>query len=232
MKEKITAIVPAAGFGKRFGEHTNKQFEILNDKPLIIWPLETMEAMPEIYEIIPVLKEEDMEYGVEIFEKYRISKVKRIAPGGRERQDSVFNGLNLIDDKKSIVLVHDGVRPLIESYVIREAIKQLKDCDGVVVGVPLKDTIKEAENGIVRKTLKRDMLWSVQTPQLFSYKTIYNAYENAMKDSSYSTDDSALVERYGGRIRVVMGSYANIKITTPEDIMIARLFLQLKTGET
>lgn len=231
MKDKVIAIVPAAGIGKRFGSKTNKPFENLNDRPLIIWALETLEAMSEIYEIIPVLKEADMEYGVEIFENHSISKVKRIAPGGEERQDSVFHGLNLIDDKKCMVLVHDGVRPLIETHIIKKAIKQLKDCDGVVIGVPLKDTIKEVEKGAVKKTLKRDILWSIQTPQIFFYKSLRNAYEKAMKDSFYSTDDSALVERYGGQIKTIMGSYTNIKVTTPEDIKIAELFLKFRSGQ-
>lgn len=232
MKDKIIAIVPAAGTGKRFGDKTNKQFETLNGKPLIIWALETLENMPGIHEIIPVLKEADMEYGVEIFEQYRISKIRRVAPGGAERQDSVFHGLNLIDDKKCIVLVHDGVRPLIEPDIIINAVKQLKDCDGVVVGVPVKDTIKETTGDLVTKTLKRDTLWSIQTPQIFSYNTLYSAYEKAIKSSYYSTDDSALVERNGGKIKVVMGSYTNIKVTTPEDLKIAELFINLRTVKT
>jgi len=232
MKDKIIAIVPAAGTGKRFRHKTNKQFETLNGKPLIIWALETLENMPGIHEIIPVLKEADMEYGVEIFEQYRISKIRRVAPGGAERQDSVFHGLNLIDDKKCIVLVHDGVRPLIEPDIIINAVKQLKDCDGVVVGVPVKDTIKETTGDLVTKTLKRDTLWSIQTPQIFSYNTLYSAYEKAIKSSYYSTDDSALVERNGGKIKVVMGSYTNIKVTTPEDLKIAELFINLRTVKT
>jgi 2-C-methyl-D-erythritol 4-phosphate cytidylyltransferase len=147
-----------------------------------------------------------------------------------ERQDSVFHGLNLVEDHESIVLVHDGARPLIEPAVIVNGIKQLADCDGVVVGVPVKDTVKEAYNGIVKRTLDRNILWSVQTPQIFPYKILYNAYEKAMKESYYATDDSALVERYGGKIRVVQGSYTNIKITTPEDLYIAELFMKIRKG--
>ncbi len=232
MKEKIIAIVPSAGIGKRFGDKTNKPFETLNGKPLVIWALETLENIPEIHEIIPVLKEADMEYGVEIFEQYNISKIRRIAPGGEERQDSVFHGLNLVDDIKCIVLVHDGVRPLIEPDIIKNAVKQLKDCDGVVVGVPVKDTIKETAGDLVSRTLKRDTLWSIQTPQIFSYNTLLGAYEKALKSSYYSTDDSALVERNGGKIKVVMGSYTNIKVTTPEDLKIAELFINLRTVKT
>jgi 2-C-methyl-D-erythritol 4-phosphate cytidylyltransferase len=193
-----------------------------------LWALETLGTMSEIEEIIPVLKESDMNHAVELFERYEIPKVKKIAPGGRERQDSVFHGLNLVEDKKCTVLVHDGARPLIEPHVIRCAISQLEDCDGVVVGVPLKDTVKEAVEGFVQKTLRRESLWAVQTPQIFPYEGIYRAYEKAAGESFYSTDDSALVERYGGRIKVVMGSYTNIKITTPGDLKIAELFLEMR----
>jgi 2-C-methyl-D-erythritol 4-phosphate cytidylyltransferase len=230
-ENRVVAIIPAAGTGKRFGDRTNKPLELLNGKPLIIWALETLEAMPEIKEIIPVLKESDMEYGADLFEEYRISKIRRIAPGGKERQDSVFHGVKLIDDKKCIVLVHDGARPLIETDIIREALKQMKDCDGVVVAVPVKDTIKEVSGGIIKKTLKRNSLWSVQTPQIFPFKTLYNAYEKAMQDSFYSTDDSALVEKYGGKIKIAEGSYSNIKITTPEDMKAAEIILSLRTGK-
>jgi 2-C-methyl-D-erythritol 4-phosphate cytidylyltransferase len=229
MKDRIVAIVPSAGIGKRFGDKTRKTFVALGEKPLLLWAIETLNAAPEIKEIIPVIKEEDMEYAIELFEKHAIPKVKRIAPGGRERQDSVYHGLNLIDDKKCIVLVHDGVRPLIEPAFIGAAARQLKGCDGVVVGVPVKDTIKEASAGEVKVTLARERLWAVQTPQLFPWETIREAYDRAMKESFYSTDDSALVEKYGGRVRIVMGSYTNIKVTTPEDLEIAELFLRMRT---
>lgn len=231
-QEKVVAIVPAAGMGKRFGPGTNKPFKSLMGKPLIVWSLETLESVVEVSEIIPVLKLEDMLYGKKLFEEYGLSKIKRIAPGGNERQDSVYNGLKLIDNRNCIVLIHDGVRPLIEKTLIEEVIKHLsqvlrakEECDGVAIGVPLKDTIKEAENGMIKKTLRRDSLWAIQTPQVFSYKNILAAYKRAMKERFYSTDDAALVEKYGGKIKVVMGSYKNIKITTPEDLAIAEFLL-------
>jgi 2-C-methyl-D-erythritol 4-phosphate cytidylyltransferase len=261
-KEKVIAIVPAAGLGKRFGLGTNKPFQILGGKPLIIWSLETLESVDEIVDIIPVLKVEDMEHGQKVFEVNGFSKVKRIAPGGRERQDSVYNGLKLIDEKNCMVLIHDGVRPLIEKDLIEKAIRELSPpsaphlksslaplfqrsvrlategeggdskgfngLEGVALGVPLKDTIKEAENGIIKKTLRRDSLWAIQTPQVFHYRNILEAYEKAMKEEFYSTDDAALMERYGGKIKIVMGSYRNIKITTPEDLAIAEFFLSKK----
>lgn len=233
---KVIAIVPAAGMGKRFGPGTKKPFQDLSGKPLIVWSLEALESVHEIEEIIPVLMKEDMEYGQRVFEDYRLRKVKKIAPGGKERQDSVYNGLRLIDDKKSIVLIHDGVRPLIEKELIEKAIMELQTShetsvkegegfDGVVLGVPVKDTIKELKAGFIRKTLKRESLWAIQTPQIFPLKKILNAYEKAAKESFYSTDDSALLERYGGKVKVVAGSYRNIKITTPEDLEIAEFLL-------
>ena len=230
MDKKIVAIVPAAGIGRRFGKSTNKTLEMIGDRPMLIWALEVLESVEKITEIIPVIKDADMACISGLIEEYHISKVRRIASGGMERQDSVFHGLNLVEDQESIVLVHDGARPLIEPSVIVNGIKQLADCDGVVVGVPVKDTVKEAENGLVKRTLDRDMLWSVQTPQIFHYRILYTAYERAMKESFYATDDSALVERYGGKIRVVQGSYTNIKITTPEDLYVAELFMKIREG--
>ena len=226
MSRGVIAIIPAAGIGKRFGEARNKSFVALAGKPLLLWALEAVHALPEVVEIIPVLKDSDMEYAVDLLDEYSFPKVKKIAPGGQERQDSVFHGLNLVEEKESVILVHDGARPLVESTVISAAISQLTDCDGVVLGIPLKDTVKEVEEGIASKTLTRGTLWSIQTPQIFPYEKIYAAYEKAMSESFYSTDDSALVEKYGGRIKVVMGSYTNIKITTPEDLEIAELFLE------
>ncbi len=228
VKENVVAIVPCAGVGKRFGADTNKPFEMLGGKPLMLWAIQTLGGLGEITEIIPVVKEDSMESAAELFESYNVQKVKRIAPGGRERQDSVYHGLNLVEDKRAVVLVHDGVRPLIEPHVVRYALKELKDCDGVVVGVPVKDTIKDVRDGVVRKTLQRDVLWAVQTPQIFRYGTILQAYEKAAVDGFSATDDSSLVEQFGGKVKMVTGSYTNIKITTPGDLLIAEQFLIMR----
>lgn len=228
MKERITAIVPAGGIGQRFSSTVRKPFAELLGRPLIIWTLETLQSMEEISEIIPVLKPEDMEYGVTLFEQHNLSRIRRIAPGGKERQDSVYSGLRLLDDRKGIVLIHDGVRPLVEAGAIRTALKGLQDCEGVVLGVRPKDTIKEGTVHSVTRTLKRDTLWAVQTPQIFFSAALMSAYEKAMDDSFYATDDAALVERCGGRIRISEGSYSNIKITTSEDIVIAEQILRMR----
>lgn len=233
--------MPAAGSGKRFGPGTNKPFQYLGGKPLLIWPLQTLEAVPEIAEIVPVLKIEYMEAAQKMFEDYGISKIKRIAPGGKERQDSVYNGLRLLEDENCIVLIHDGVRPLIEKDTVEKAIeefiisslvpssnaekRQSGNFDGVIIGVPVKDTIKEAQNGMILRTLNRKSLWAVQTPQIFLYKKIMAAYDRAKKEEFYATDDAALMERYGGKIKVIVGLYGNIKITTPEDLLLAEALL-------
>lgn len=225
MEEKIMAVVPAAGIGKRLGAQTNKPFERINNKPLILWALETLEGMTEIREIIPVLKEADMRYAADLFERHNISKVKKIATGGKKRQDSVYKGLQLIDDRTCLVMIHDAVRPLIEERIVKEALRELQNCDGIVTGVPVKDTIKKTDGNVVTETLKRNTLWAIQTPQIFTYASLYRAYESAMADAYYATDDAALVEHYGGTVKVIKGSYTNIKITTPEDISIAEILL-------
>jgi 2-C-methyl-D-erythritol 4-phosphate cytidylyltransferase len=232
MKDTMIAIVPAAGFGTRFGAGTNKPFHPLLGKPLIVWSLELLETIDEVKEVIPVLKEQDMDRGIEVFERYGLSKIRRIAPGGKERQDSVYHGLSLLKGKADKVLIHDGARPIIDGGTVRMTMKSFTGFDGVVVGVPVKDTIKEVQDDIVKRTLRRDTIWAIQTPQLFLYSTLMKAYEKAFEEGFYSTDDSALVERNGGKVRVVMGSYANIKVTTPEDVPMAELLLKAggKTG--
>lgn len=232
MKANVIAVVPAAGLGKRLGHGTNKPFLKILDKPIIVWTLEALSSVSEISEIIPVFKESDMESGVALCERYRLSKVKRIAPGGKERQDSVYNGLRLLHGDTDIVVIHDGVRPVIDSRLVKHAIANLEGFDGVIVGVPVKDTIKEIEGESVKKTIKRGSLWSVQTPQVFRYSRIMEAYDRAMEEGFYSTDDSALMERTGSRIKIVMGSYDNIKVTTPDDIPVAEMLLKKIPGFT
>jgi 2-C-methyl-D-erythritol 4-phosphate cytidylyltransferase len=233
MNYKVTAIVPSAGLGKRFGPDTNKPFQILDGKPLVVWSLETLESVDEIEEIIPILKEGDREKASEVIGKYKLSKVKKMAAGGKERQDSVYNGLKLVENGTGIILIHDGARPFIDKALIQDALRQMldilkhgEDCDGVVLGVPVKDTIKEVKKGIVKKTLRRDSLWAIQTPQVFLYSSLAKAFEKAIREGFYSTDDAALVEKYGGKVRVIMGSYRNIKITTLEDLTVAEYFLR------
>lgn len=232
---KAVAIVPAAGQGKRFGPAKNKAFQFLGDKPLILWSLEVLQAIPEVLEIIPVLRLEDAEHAQRLFDQYGITKIKRIAPGGKERQDSVYSGLRLIEDDGCFVIVHDGARPFVDREVIEGLIREMEistdSCDGIVLGVPVKDTIKEAALGFVTRTLHRADLWAIQTPQVFTFERISRAYEMAMASKQYTTDDAALIELHGGKIKIVRGSYRNIKITTPEDLVIAEALLKVNQKE-
>jgi 2-C-methyl-D-erythritol 4-phosphate cytidylyltransferase len=225
---KVTALIPAAGMGKRMGKAVAKQFLPLGDKPMLAHTLLVFQRAPEIDEIIPVLSEEDMENCLrDVIEQYHITKVKTLVVGGKERQDSVKNGLQKLEKDASIVLVHDGVRPFVTHEMIKESIELAKKGECIAVGVPIKDTIKEVDNkNIVCRTLERNRLWAIQTPQTFPVKILRRAYEESQQHNRYGTDDASLVEQAGGKVRVIMGSYENIKITTPEDLILAEEILR------
>lgn len=230
----VIAIVPSAGLGRRFSKSAKKPFASITGRPVLVWTLQALAASEQITEIIPALRPEDMDAAKGLISQYKIEKIKRIAPGGAERQDSVYNALDLIGgDFNGIVLVHDGVRPLVTQRLIKESIDVLDaGFDGAIAAVPPKDTIKEAgEDGVVKKTLYRQALWSVQTPQTFRFKTLFSAYKAAMKDGASATDDAALVERAGGRVKIIMGDYENIKITTPSDVEIAEAFMRRRAKQ-
>lgn len=193
---------------------------------MIAWTLQALHEVEVVVEVIPVMRDEDLELGVEITERYGLAKVKKVVPGGRERQHSVYNGLRFIDGKDCIVLIHDGVRPLVKPDLIRRAISALEDHDGVVAAVPLTDTVKEVYEGMVKKTLSRDLLIATQTPQVFPYRVLMDAYTTVMEEGLRFTDDSAVVEHCGGRVKAIMGDHTNIKITTREDILIAEAYLK------
>lgn len=230
---KIVALLPSAGQGKRIGKGIKKPFLTLGGRPILAETIERVHSIGRIIEIIPILQERDMEICLEsIVERYGFYKIKRIAPGGNERQDSVYNGLKLVDPRSDLVLIHDGVRPFITTGLIEEVIKTALESDGAILGVPVKETIKEvSSDGAVKKTYRRNHLWSIQTPQVFPYKVILDAYERAYRDNYYSTDDASLVERIGGKIKVIMGSHDNIKITTPEDLLLGEIIIRKQKGK-
>ncbi len=219
------AIVPAAGAGKRFGSKTNKAFHLLSEKPVILRVLEILQGIEEIDEIIPVLREDDMEKGLWLIEERGVSKVKKIAPGGDERQQSVFHALKLINNTNSIILIHDGVRPLISRNLIKSSLSSLGSSQGVISAVPLTDTIKEVEDNFVKRTLDRAGLIAVQTPQVFYFDPLFDAYTKAINDGLFFTDDAAVMEYAGGTVKVINGDYRNIKITTGEDIEYGEFLL-------
>ncbi|MBN2654367.1 MAG: 2-C-methyl-D-erythritol 4-phosphate cytidylyltransferase [Nitrospirae bacterium] len=223
---RIVAIVPAAGLGRRFG-NDRKPFIYLGGRPLLIWALDALQNASEIDEIIPVVREEELLSCAEMVDEYKITKARMIVPGGRERQDSVYNALKSINSDADVVVVHDGVRPFAGAELISKCIAALDGVDGVVPTVMPKDTIKiiDQKNSLVSSTLDRSLLRAVQTPQVFRADVIIKAYEAAAEKNFYATDDAALVEHIGCKVKVVDGLYTNIKVTTPEDINIAEFLL-------
>ena len=218
---RYTLIVAAAGVGKRMGLSYPKQFLEHNGKPLFINVLEIGEKSKLISDIIIVTGKELKEEVKNMCEKFKITKVKEIVEGGKERQDSIYNALKFCD-KNSIIAVQDGVRPFFKEKYLEDAFNELKNnpyIDGVVVGVPVKDTIKVVnEEGIIISTPVRSTLVAAQTPQVFRGKILIEAYEKAKEENFLGTDDSSLVEKYGGKVKISLGDYGNIKITTIEDI--------------
>ena len=222
-------IIVAAGSGSRMNMGINKQFIKLKDKEIIVYTLERFYKHKNIDEIVVVVKEEEAEFFKnEIIDKYNFENIK-IAYGGKERQNSVYNGLKMLDDKCDIVLVHDGARPFISKSLIDNCIEEAKNHNAVVVGVPVKDTIKviNEDNDIV-DTPERSKLWAVQTPQTFNYDILVKSYEDAFENEFYGTDDAMLVERIGYKVKMIEGSYNNIKITTQEDLNIGNQILQFE----
>jgi 2-C-methyl-D-erythritol 4-phosphate cytidylyltransferase len=225
---KSIALIPAAGTGKRMGKAVAKQFLFLGDKPVLAHTLLAFQRSSDVDEIIPILSEDEMENCLrDVIEAFHITKVRTLVVGGKERQDSVYNGIRKMGTDAAVVLVHDGVRPFVTSDMIKECVSSAGRGESVAVGVPLKDTVKEVdEHGIVRRTLDRSGLWSIQTPQAFPGDVLRKAYEESFKRQLYGTDDATLVERAGHKVRVIMGSYENMKITTPEDLILAEEILK------
>jgi 2-C-methyl-D-erythritol 4-phosphate cytidylyltransferase len=227
---KADAIIVSAGKGQRFMEGKKKQFHLLADKPILAHTLDQFETCPLVRSTLLVVSEEDMDYTLkEIVEKYRYRKIARIVPGGKRRQDSVKNGMDALPKVVDIVMIHDGVRPFVTRAMIEDSIHSAERFGAVVVAMPVKDTIKMSNpDGTVLKTLDRESLWQTQTPQTFQATVIRRAYTKATEDGFVGTDDASLVERLGVKVHILPGSYTNIKITTPEDLILAHLFLKMK----
>lgn len=232
---KSIALIPAAGIGKRMGASINKQYLQLNGMPILARTISVFEKSPlidSIYLIIPV---EEIPYcRKHVVEASGFKKIAAIVPGGAERQSSVMNGLNAMQkhvSENDIVLIHDGVRPLVTEKMLRESIEAARVHDGTVVAVPVKDTIKTVHNDIVTATLHRESLWHIQTPQTFRFGTIFSAYQSALTNGFSGTDDASMVEQNGGKVHVISGDYRNIKITTPDDLILAEAFLSVMERE-
>jgi 2-C-methyl-D-erythritol 4-phosphate cytidylyltransferase len=227
--KKIYALIPAAGMGKRMGAGSNKQYLLLDGVPILAHTIRLFQEAPFIAGIYVVSPEQEIPFcRSEVVERYGFSKVRAIVAGGAERQHSVQNGLEAMHgvEKDDLVLIHDGVRPLVPLEVLEKAAAAADQFGGAVVAVPVKDTVKVARDGIITETPPREQLWLAQTPQAFRYGLIRNAYASAAAEGFLGTDDASLMERLGWELRIVLGDYRNIKITTPEDMLLAEAFLK------
>lgn len=219
---KVAAVIVAGGSGKRMGTSTKKQYLKIKDKEVIAHTVEKFQFNQQIDEIIVVTSKEDVVYVDELLKGYDLTKVRRVVEGGAERQDSVYNGLRALSKGIEYVLIHDGARPFVEEDTINTGLECAYEHKACIVAVPVKDTIKQvSEKGVVEHTPKREMLWSVQTPQIFSVPLIIEAHEKAKEAGILGTDDSMLVEHLGKEVYITEGKYTNIKITTPDDLLIA-----------
>jgi 2-C-methyl-D-erythritol 4-phosphate cytidylyltransferase len=220
--KKTAAVIVAAGWGERMGG-VDKIFAPLAGKPLLAWVVDAFQRCKLIDQIIVVLSEENLKQGEKLVLARSWSKVSDVCLGGEERQQSVANGMKLLKDC-SWVVIHDGARPLVTEVMIEDGLKAAEESGAAVAAVPVTDTIKLADdNNFVLGTPPRKSLWAVQTPQIFRFDIITEAHNKA---EGMVTDDAALVERLGHKTKLYMGSYDNIKITTPGDMVLAEILLK------
>lgn len=231
--ENFTAIILSAGSGSRMKSDIPKQYMDIDGYPVIYYSLKAFEES-DVRSIVLVTGVDDVDYcRKEIVQKYNFKKVKAIVPGGNERYDSVYEGLKAAAGA-DYVMIHDGARPMITQDIIKRTISMTKEYRACVVGMPVKDTIRIIdENAFSKEAPDRKTLWMMQTPQSFSYELLYRSYQTLYKDINSANDvpqitDDAMVVEYGSGVkaRIIEGSYENIKITTPEDISIAKTFLK------
>jgi len=226
---KIVALIPCAGQGKRLGAGVSKPYLEVNGRPLLAFTLAAFQKHPLVDALVLVAEAEAIEQcWLEVVKKYDFTKVSAIVAGGRERQESVLNGLRSLSKDTKWVIVHDGARPLISEQMITNSLETAKAKGSAVVAVRAKDTIKEvSEDLIVAHTLPRRSLWQAQTPQIFEYSHLLKAYEMAEEKQWVATDDASLIEKLGEKVYIVEGDYSNIKITTPEDLIYFKAMIKV-----
>jgi 2-C-methyl-D-erythritol 4-phosphate cytidylyltransferase len=230
MDDNLRVVVAAAGTGSRMGSQVNKQYLLLNGRPVLAYSLDLFEQYDPIDEVIIVAKSSEVQFCErEIVKKYSYRKVSRVVAGGLERQDSVWAGLSNLDDQTAYVAVHDGARPLLSLKLLDSLYKEARQWGAAIPGVLARDTLKiMGPDSFVSQTLDRTSVVAVQTPQIFQFHELRKAYQQAYEDNYRATDDASLFEKYIGRVRVVAGQNDNLKITTPEDIIIAEGLLQAR----
>ena len=226
---KVCAIIPAGGQGTRMGGTVPKQFQALRGKPILHYTLRALQESELIDSLVLVVPEKELKNArADWLERPPV--VKQVVVGGEKRQDSVFNGYQALPTDTDIVLVHDGVRPFLSREMVQETIHTAGKFGAAITAIPVHDTLKQVDDsGLVQRTVEREGLWRVQTPQAFRYDLLGEAFRNAQADSFYGTDEAALIEYLGQEVRVVDGSEWNLKITRQEDLVlgesiVAKLF--------
>ncbi|MCK5573094.1 MAG: 2-C-methyl-D-erythritol 4-phosphate cytidylyltransferase [Bacteroidetes bacterium] len=222
-------MIAAGGRGRRLSGSVPKQFLSLAGGPILLRTIALFESVGSVKEIVLVVPKQHMERSIRLVRRARFRKVKEVVSGGAERQESVWNGLMAVSQTVDVVLVHDAVRPLVRPATIRAVIHEAYRMKAAVVGVRVKDTIKvEGRPGFYTSTLQRDRLWAVQTPQGFQKKLLLDAHKAAREAGYLGTDEASLVERLGVPVRIVEGDDWNVKITTRNDLLLARWLIRGK----
>ena len=225
---KNFAVIAAAGSGERLHHSHSKMLIPISGKPLLSYTLAKFEESERINEIVLVVRAQDIDkIKQEILKKNNYRKIRSVIIGGLTRQDSVYNGLMSIKEEDGVVCIHDGARPLIQQWMIERTIEMISDYDGVILAIPAVDTIKQVKlkKMLVERTIDRSKFWVAQTPQVFRLRKIREYYQRAKQDKIQATDDSAIIEYYGGTIGILYGSEENIKVTTMTDMLLANILL-------
>jgi 2-C-methyl-D-erythritol 4-phosphate cytidylyltransferase len=225
---KAIALIPAAGSGMRMGSTIKKPYLLLANRPMLYHTLAALDRAPSVGRIIiAVAPGEEACCETEVVRKFPFKKNMTIIAGGEVRQESVRRLLEQVPQDAALVLIHDGARPLITVDLIERALAETKKWQATVAAVPVKDTIQATdEAGFIQQTLPREQLWSIQTPQTFELQLIREAHQKAIKDGFIGTDEGSLVTRLGRPVKIIMGAYDNIKVTTPEDLIFAEALLK------
>ena len=223
----VSAIIVAAGQSRRMGGDTSKQFILIDGVPVIVRTLKAFEIAERIREVVIAARQEDIPQMYALIQDYEITKVKQIITGGETRQESVFRAIAQVDENADFLAIHDGARPLIRPQEIDLAGSAAVEHGAAALGVPVKDTVKQVDaDGKIVDTPERSTLWAVKTPQVFSRALYLRAAEQAGEAAAQLTDDCQLIERTGAPVYLVRGAYANLKITTPEDVFAAEGILR------
>jgi 2-C-methyl-D-erythritol 4-phosphate cytidylyltransferase len=221
----VIAIMPAAGAGTRMGLETPKQFLSLEGAPIFIHTLRKLNASSAIDEIFLAVRREEIEHTREAISNERFSKAIRVSEGGGTRQETVARVLAQIPTSAEIVVVHDAVRPFITTEMVERIVDAAREAGAAIFAIPSVDTVKQLELEVITATLPRERIALAQTPQAFRYELLREAFQRASADGFQGTDESSLVERLGAKVKALMGSDRNIKITKPSDLPLARLFI-------